>query len=189
MHIVDDPQELMTLNWGGLLSRGIWHLVEIYGSAGETFSLTYLGSTYKACKQLQANKQTGKRANVPLFAAFCLLDLFFDPEHVGSTYLRHICNLLLNYASQLPRRQYFCDRIGTWVDHSGLAVYGMKRFHPLGRWDCVFESNSRHGYLAVLSLYLSRYRLCDGLVLRPRSPTYSLRIKKLKWNKALHAAK
>jgi hypothetical protein len=49
-----------------------------------------------------------------------------------------------------------------------------------------FESHSRHGRLCAFILCSCRQWPCDGLILRPGSPTDCLRIKKLKCNKAFH---
>jgi hypothetical protein len=49
-----------------------------------------------------------------------------------------------------------------------------------------FESHSRHGCFSAFIVRLCRYRPCEELISRPRSPTDRPRIKKLRWNKAFH---
>jgi hypothetical protein len=63
----------------------------------------------------------------------------------------------------LCRSQWSCGlRRGSW---------------PVGCWDRGFESRSRHGCLSLVFLccvFLCRYRPCDELITRPRSPTVCL---------------
>jgi hypothetical protein len=63
------------------------------------------------------------------------------------------------------------------ADHSGRAVKGMNCFRSLERWNRGFESHSRHGCLYCVRLFrvfwccVYRYRPCNGLIPRSRSPT------------------
>jgi hypothetical protein len=108
-----------------------------------------------------------------------------------------ICELIV-YKMWEPRRLTIlwasraCYRDTFTLDHSGRAVWGMSRLHPLDHWDRGFKSHSRHGCLFAFILCLCcsvcRYRAYDGLIPFPRISNGDVCIKKLKnWSRSITA--
>jgi hypothetical protein len=50
--------------------------------------------------------------------------------------------------------EVFAHVVVAKTEHGGRAVSGMNRLRPLERWECGFESHSRHGCLCVFILCL-----------------------------------
>jgi hypothetical protein len=63
------------------------------------------------------------------------------------------------------------------ADHSGRVIGVMNFLRPFEHWDRGFECHLRHVCLSTFSLCNG---LFEGVIPRTRSPTDSLRIKKLK---------
>jgi hypothetical protein len=97
-----------------------------------------------------------------------------------------IVQLLENFPAFYGTRRFITTF--TWALHRSLSwarsiqslpshptsLRSMNCLHSLELWDRGFESKSRHGCLCAFILCLCcsvcRYRPCDGLIPRPRSP-------------------
>jgi hypothetical protein len=79
---------------------------------------------------------------------------------------------------------------GYWAGHGSRAVWCIHSLRSLGSRDRGLESHSGHGCLVFMcvrfSVFVYRYRPCDEMITRPRSPTVCLRLRKPKWNGEFH---
>jgi hypothetical protein len=60
-----------------------------------------------------------------------------------------------------------------WADHDGRAVLGVNCLRTLGSWVRIPLKvwMSVYTFILCLCCRVCRYRPCDGLITRPRSPT------------------
>jgi hypothetical protein len=75
---------------------------------------------------------------------------------------------------------WFNNLYGCRTDQSGRAVWSMKCLRQFKHWDCVFESQSRHGCLRLFCVCVVLRvgsGLAKGLIPHPRSQTSCLRLR------------
>jgi hypothetical protein len=93
-----------------------------------------------------------------------MLDFYLSVIHLISLSQPHV---FYSQSSQSINGSFLCDFV-CLAGHGSRAVYGMHCLRSLGRWDRGFKTNTRHGCLTCVCVFLC---LCDELITRPRSLT------------------